>query len=468
MHARSSEVVASARPEGARDALTGLADRALFRRRLAAAASTGRGLTLLFLDLDNFKNVNDGYGHAVGDALLAEIGRRLEGVVRADDTVGRLGGDEFAVVCPGVSSEAWVQALAERVREVLRAPVAVNGRTLHVTASIGCRALSAGPAPEPDSLLGDADAAMYEARAGGRDRVALFAAETRARLVRRLDLAGELRGALDRDELMLHLQPHVELATGRIVGAEALLRWRHPELGDVSPGEFIPVAERFGLIGPIGTWVLRRAATLLAQWQAAGRALMLSVNVSAAQLIAGGFAELVEEIVGAAGIVPSSLCLEITESTLMGTTGGAIDALRRLRDRGHYVAIDDFGTGYSSLVRLKELPVEILKIDRGFVGGLGGDTHDTAIVASIMSLAHAMGLHVIAEGIETPEQVSDLRALGCSVGQGFLFARPAPPRRFDLVCENGIGPIAPAERRLRRRGFVDEFMHQIGIPDEAL
>src|SRR3954447_13129239 len=217
MYARSSEVVAL-RPEGARDALTGLADRALFGRRLAAAASAGLGLTLLFLDLDLFKNVNDGYGHAVGDELLAEVGRRLEAIVRDDDTVGRLGGDEFAVVCPGISSEDWARALAERVRDALKAPLSVHGRTLHASASIGCRALPAGPAPDADLLLGDADAAMYEAKAAGRDRVALFAADTRARLVRRLELAEELRGALARDELTLHLQPHVELSSGRIVG----------------------------------------------------------------------------------------------------------------------------------------------------------------------------------------------------------------------------------------------------------
>jgi EAL domain-containing protein (putative c-di-GMP-specific phosphodiesterase class I) len=309
---------------------------------------------------------------------------------------------------------------------------------------------------------------MYEAKAAGRDRIAFFAAETRARLARRLELAEELRGALARDELALHLQPHVELSSGRIVGAEALLRWHHPELGDVSPGEFIPVAERFGLIGPIGTWVLRRAAALVAGWRDARRPLVLSVNVSAAQLTPGGFAELVEDIVGEAGIEPSSLCLELTESTLMSSTGAAIDSLRRLRDRGHYVAIDDFGTGYSSLAYLKDLPVEILKIDRGFVGGLGTDSHDGAIVASIMSLAHAMGLHVIAEGIETPEQACELRALGCDVGQGFLFARPGPPRELDRARERGLGPVPKAERRIPRRGFIDEFMHQIGIPEEAL
>ena len=453
---------------GTRDALTGLADRALFRRRLAAAAESGRGLTLLFVDVDNFKSVNDGYGHCIGDALLAEVGRRLETVVRDDDTVGRLGGDEFAVVCPGISCEDWARGLAERVRDAVKAPVAVADRTLHATASVGCRALPAGSAPDADMLLGDADAAMYEAKAAGRDCVALFASETRARVVRRLELADELRGALARDELSLHLQPQVKLSSGRVVAAEALLRWDHPELGPVSPAEFIPVAEQFGLITPMGTWVLRRAAELLAGWKRAGRPLALSVNVSAAQLIAGGFDDLVDEIAGAAGIEPSSLHLELTESTLMSSTGGAIDALRRLRDRGHYIAIDDFGTGYSSLAYLKDLPVEILKIDRGFVAGLGSDAHDAAIVASIMSLAHAMGLHVVAEGIETPRQVAELRALGCSVGQGYLFARPAPPRRFEVLREKGLGPIPRVERQLPRRGFIDEFMHQIGIPEEAL
>jgi diguanylate cyclase (GGDEF)-like protein len=455
-------------PVGARDALTGLADRVLLRRRLAAAAAAGRGLTLIFLDLDNFKAVNDGCGHAAGDALLVEVARRLDEAVRDGDAVARLGGDEFAVLGPQITTADGARALAERICEALRAPFDVGGRELHPTASVGCRTLGPGPAPEADSLLGDADAAMYEAKEAGRDRVSLFAAGTRARLVRRLDLADELRRALDRGELSLHLHPHVELATGRIVGAEALLRWTHPRLGRVSPAEFVPVAEQFGLVGAIGTWVLREAAELLARWRDEGRELTLSVNVSGAQLRAGGFAEVVEGIIHEFGIEPSALCLEITESTLMGSTGEAIDALRRLRDGGHYIAIDDFGTGYSSLAYLKELPVEILKIDRGFVGGLGTDPHDSAIVASIMSLAHAMGLHVIAEGVETPEQAAELRALGCPVGQGYLFARPSTPARFDAYCRDGLPGVPRARRPCVRRGFIDEFMHQIGIPAEAL
>jgi diguanylate cyclase (GGDEF)-like protein len=462
MTARPSELLVAPGPRaaGGRDGL--------FQQRLSAAAAAGRGLTLLFLNLDNFKAINDGHGRGVGDGLLDEVSDRLAGAVREGDTIGRLGGDEFAAVCPAVATTEGARALAERMCEALRAPFHVAGHELYAPASVGCRAVGPGPAPAPDVLLADAEAAMYEAKDAGRDRVAVFAEGTRARVSRRLELAEELRRALERGELSLHLQPHVELASGRIVGAEALLRWSHPRLGRVSPAEFVPVAEQFGLIGTIGTWVLREAAALLAGWRDEGRDLTLSVNVSGAQLRTGGFAELVARIVDEAGIEPGALCLELTESTLMGSSGEAIEALRRLRDRGHYIAIDDFGTGYSSLAYLKDLPVEVLKVDRSFIGGLGTNPHDTAIVASIMSLAHAMGLHVVAEGVETPEQVAELRALGCPVGQGYLFARPAPPARFDVLCRDGLREIPHARRPSVRRGFIDEFMHQIGIPEDAL
>ena len=256
------------------------------------------------------------------------------------------------------------------------------------------------------------------------------------------------------------------------MGAEALLRWTHPELGAVSPVEFIPVAEQFGLIGPIGTWVLDQAAAQLARWHAAGHAVTLSVNVSAAQLSDGEFTAHVGRAVARAGIAPEALCLELTESALMHSSEQSLGALNALRDAGHYVAIDDFGTGYSSLAYLKDLPVEILKIDRQFVDGLGTEPDDSAIVASIMSLAHAMGLHVIAEGIETVEQARELSALGCGVGQGFLFARPMPAAEVERLWGTRlVAPSAPharGGRRAPRREIVDEMMHQIGIREEAL
>jgi EAL domain-containing protein (putative c-di-GMP-specific phosphodiesterase class I) len=310
---------------------------------------------------------------------------------------------------------------------------------------------------------------MHQAKEGGRDRVELFSPETHARQVRRLAVADALRRALGTDQLSLHFQPHVDLATREIVGAEALARWTHPELGAVGPDEFIAVAEQFGLIVPLGAWVLEQAVAKLAQWHVAGREHVLSVNVSAAQLADAGFADLVEDLVTRAGVPPERLCLELTESTLMGSTGHGIDALRRLRDRGHYIAIDDFGTGYSSLAYLKRLPVEVIKIDRQFVDGVAGDPEDAAIVASITSLAHAMGLHVVAEGVETEEQADELRALGCSVGQGFLFSPAVPGLRFDALAREGLPPAPKRSGRgCHHREIVDEMMHQIGIREEAL
>jgi diguanylate cyclase (GGDEF)-like protein len=455
------------------DDLTGLANRSLFQRHLDDAAGSAVGFALLFLDIDNFKAVNDAFGHGVGDALLSAVGERLQEALRDGDAVGRLGGDEFAVLCRGMSSADEAAALADRLRLRLRVPFAVAGRELHVTASIGCRAVCPSDRGSGEALLGDADAAMYQAKEAGRDRVEIFSAETRARVVRRLELADELRRALSRDELALHLQPHVDLASHAIVGAEALLRWTHPRLGQVSPGEFIPVAEQFGLIVPIGAWVLEQAVAQLARWQAAGRRLTLSVNVSAAQLGDSGFAEHVERIVRGAGVAPERLCLELTESTLMTSSGPAIAALRGLRDLGHYIAIDDFGTGYSSLAYLTDLPVEILKIDRQFVAGVAEHGTHAAVVASIMSLAHAMGLHVVAEGIEEPEQARELLALGCLVGQGFHFARPLPAAEFDALWRRGIDAAGHARghgesRSVPRRDIVDEMMHQIGIPEADL
>jgi len=453
----------------ARDELTGLAGRSLFLRTLDEAVTADAGVSLLFVDLDNFKAVNDAYGHAVGDGVLSAAAERISAVVRDGDVVARLGGDEFAVLCHGVSDEARARALGERVRLHLAAPLRVCGRELRLSASIGCRVVAAGGAPSLDGLLGDADAAMYQAKESGRDRVELFSRETQARQVRRLELADALRRALGTDQLQLHYQPHVDLASRAIVGAEALARWTHPELGAVRPDEFIAIAEQFGLIIPLGGWVLEQAVATLARWQAAGHQHMLSVNVSAAQLADAAFADLVDDLVTCAGVSPARLCLELTESTLMSSSGHGIEALSRLRDRGHYVAIDDFGTGYSSLAYLKRLPVEVIKIDRQFVDGVAGDPEDAAIVASITSLAHAMGLHIVAEGVETEPQAHELRALGCAVAQGYLFSPALPVDEFDALYAAGLPP-APRRvpQRCPRREIVDEMMHQIGIPEEAL
>ena len=355
------------------DGLTGLANRGILVDRLRAAIAAGRRAGVLFLDLDDFKLVNDGFGHAAGDRLLADVARRLSLAVRPLDVVARLGGDEFGVLCEDLADERDVLMVAARLRDALAEPFDVAGRRRHVRASIGCRLLAPGevePEDAADVLLRDADVAMYQAKEAGKDRVEVFSAATRAGILQRVELEADLRRAIEADELEVHYQPHVDLVTQRIVGVEALARWTHPERGPVSPAEFIPVAERSGLIIPLGDRVVEVACRDAARWRAAGvERLALSVNVAVQQLSVAAFAERVGACLRAAGLAPSDLCVEVTEGTLMDTDGAGRSTLEALRALGVYVAIDDFGTGYSSLSYLKRLPVEVLKVDRGFVNG---------------------------------------------------------------------------------------------------
>ena len=452
------------------DALTGLPDRASFLAGLREQAALGCPLAVLFLDLDDFKLINDGFGHDTGDRLLLEVAARLREAVRPGDLVARLGCDEFTVLCAGVEDERAAREIAGRLHRAFREPFTVAGQRRQVRASIGCRVSEARRSADADELLRDADVAMYQAKGAGKDRVELFSQATRALIVRRLLIEQDLRHALAAGELQVHFQPQVELATGRVAGAEALARWRHPLEGPVPPFEFVGVAEETGLIVPLGAYVLDEACRRLAAWRAAGLTIPVTVNLSVHQL---GDPELVERVratLARHGVPPEAICLELTESALMGAGEAPLRRLEELKRLGLYLAVDDFGTGYSSLGALKRLPVEVLKVDRSFVDGLGTDPGDSAIVAAILSLAHALGLHVVAEGVETELQASQLAALGCPIAQGFLYSAAVEPSRFPGTVAR-IQATGGHHRRPAfhgERALVDEMMHQIGIPREAL
>jgi diguanylate cyclase (GGDEF)-like protein/PAS domain S-box-containing protein len=413
------------------DDLTGLPNRPLLvdrlTRSLARVERSDNSLAVLFLDLDRFKLVNDGLGHVVGDQLLIEVARRLMRAMRGADTVARFGGDEFVIVREDVASLKDAIEFAERIAATLHEPVLLSGREVYATASIGIAFGGRGTSAE--QLLRDADAAMYRAKDLGRARIELFSHELQQRVAARLDLETALRQAIDRDELELLYQPIVRLADGRVVGAEALLRWHPAGREVVQPADFIPVAEETGLIVPIGTWALEHALTEL-------RALtprhdadvwpLLAVNLSALQLRLPASIEMVRNAIRSSKVDPSMLSLEITESALMDDVEMSARAMRALRDLGVRLAVDDFGTGYSSLAYLKQLPVDSLKIDRSFINGLPGDPHDRSITQAIVTLGDSLGLTIVAEGVETVEQWIALDELGCTVGQGFLWSPPIP------------------------------------------
>jgi diguanylate cyclase (GGDEF)-like protein len=429
--------------------LTGLPNRALFLDRLGLALSRFErrpGLAaVFFLDLDYFKVVNDSLGHSSGDQVLVAVADRLQHSLRDGDTAARLGGDEFAVLCDDLVDEGEALQIAERLGEAIAArPVALAGRDLVVTASIGV-AFATHSGQRPESLLRDADAAMYRAKERGRARYELFDAAMRARAVARLETEAALRDALDHEQLSLAYQPEVLLADGSLVGAEALLRWQPaaPVAGmqdGVTPSEFIAVAEETGLIVPIGGWALREACRHLAHWReiAADRAPMtVSVNLSGRQLARPELPDTVEEALSTYGLPPHALCMEITESVLMEDIDVAVSALKSLKAIGVAVAVDDFGTGYSSLAHLRQFPVDILKIDHSFVAGLGRNPEDAAIVRAVLALARTLDLAVVAEGVERAEQLYELQALGCERAQGHLFSEPLSEPAFAELLVNG-------------------------------
>jgi diguanylate cyclase (GGDEF)-like protein/PAS domain S-box-containing protein len=430
------------------DALTGLPNRALFLDRLGLALSRLErrpGLAaVFFLDLDYFKVVNDSLGHSAGDQVLVAVAERLQQCLRDGDTAARLGGDEFAVLCDDLVDEGEALQIAERLGDALAArPVAVAGRDLVVTVSIGV-AFATQSSQRPESLLRDADAAMYRAKERGRSRYELFDAAMRARAVARLETEAALREAIDHEQLAISYQPEVLLRDGRLIGAEALLRWR-PDNGGAAneklpPADFIAVAEETGLIVPIGAWVVREACRHLARWReiAPDRAPQsVSVNLSGRQLARSELPDVVEEALSESGLAPSGLCLEITESVLMDDIEVAVSALKALKAIGVEIAVDDFGTGYSSLAHLRRFPVDILKIDHSFIAGLGRNPEDAAIVRAVLALARTLDLAVVAEGVERAEQLYELRALGCERAQGHLFSVPLAEPAFADLLVNG-------------------------------
>ena len=412
------------------DGLTGLPNRFRFLERLGAYLETAQpgSIAVLFIDIDNFKVINDSLGHDAGDQLLQAMSERLRSVVRDRDMLGRFGGDEFIVMLRDVSGSYDPFVVAEQLRAEIAQPLIIDGAELFVSASIGIT-ISDREGVTTTEMLRDADAAMYRAKSRGRDCVEMFAPGIHDATVLTLRTTNELRRGLERGEIVPYYQPIVQLGNGHLVGFEVLARWRHPERGLLGPDQFLPMAEETGLIGEVGAAVLRSSLAQLGRWRNSTQRfsdLSVSVNVSVRQLMSSQLVDIVVEALAEAGVSAGALWLEITESALMADVKAATVALRELRSLGLHLAVDDFGTGYSSLTYLKRFPVEAIKVDRTFVNGLGIDQEDSTIVEAVVNLGHSLGLSVVAEGVETPLQLNRLREIGCDRGQGYLFGRPRP------------------------------------------
>ena len=429
------------------DPLTGLPNRVLFLDRMTMALSRARRqhrrVAVAFLDLDRFKLVNDGLGHAAGDELLQAVARRLTEAVRNEDTVARFGGDEFTILWEGLADDEDPAMAGRRVMEELTLPFELDGSPVYVTASLGV-AVTDGTA-SASVLLRDADTAMYLAKEGGRNRVEIFDGKGHVAALENLHTMNELHHALADGEFRLHYQPIVDMTSGSVTALEALLRWEHPRRGLLGPDEFVRVAEECGFIVPVGAWVLEQACRQAAAWNATASAagvepLEVNVNISPRQLASPDFVETVRAVVTSSGLAAELLCLELTEGTLMHDEGLAAQTLGELRRLGVRIGIDDFGTGYSSLSYLKKFPIDSLKVDRTFVDGLGGESDESVIVGAIIALAHSLGLVAVAEGVETERALGELRRLGCDRVQGFLLGRPAPAEVVE--------PLVLAGRRL--------------------
>ncbi len=426
------------------DPLTELPNRLLLRDRLEHALLRSQRdlnkLAVLFLDLDRFKHINDTLGHPVGDEILRLAARAMLNQVRSSDTIARIGGDEFIILLEDDVSVHSVATVARKLVDLFAQPFTVAGRELYVTASVGI-SLYPNDGDDVDRLLRNADLAMYKAKTEGRNNYQFYESEMGAGALERLIVENALRGAVQRNELFLHYQPQVDLATGALAGVEALVRWQHPDLGLVPPGRFIPVAEEMGAIGEIGDWVLKEACQQIARWRENGFVVpRMAINISMQQLEKEGLTVAVAQELENYAIPASQLELEVTESVIMRQTGRALELLDGLRKEGVYLAIDDFGTGYSSLGYLRELPVHRLKIDSSFVRDIGRDENDEAIARAIISLGHSLGLEIVAEGVEREEQAAFLRAEACDVAQGFLYARPVPADELEIRWNPPGGP----------------------------
>jgi diguanylate cyclase (GGDEF)-like protein/PAS domain S-box-containing protein len=426
------------------DSLTGLANRALFIDRVGHAllrqTRAGTSLAVLFLDLDDFKTVNDSLGHRAGDELLVDVAHRIDRAIRPGDTVARLGGDELAILLEDLNGIEGAVFVADRVSRLFDNPFSVDGAELSVHASIGI-AFSDRDGRTPDDLLRDADIAMYEAKRSGKASFQVFEAAMGVTAAERLRLKADLQRAVEYGELVLHYQPIVDLARARVQAMEALVRWEHPERGLIPPLDFIPFAEESGLIVPIGRWVLQEACRAAVSWRSPNAGVpvpCVSVNVSPTRFRHPGFVEELTEVLRETGLEPERLVLEITESALVENLGMVVERLRQLKDLGVQIAIDDFGTGYSSLSYLKDLPVDVLKIDKAFIDSIALGAEDSALARAVLRLGQSLGLGIIAEGVETAEQANVLSSLGCPLAQGFLFARPVPEGELAASFEGAL------------------------------
>ncbi|MFN5164818.1 MAG: putative bifunctional diguanylate cyclase/phosphodiesterase [Pseudomonadota bacterium] len=419
------------------DSLTGLPNRNMFlaeiERAIARTRRHGLPFAVCFIDLDRFKSINDTLGHAAGDQLLREMAGRLRGVLRTTDLVARLGGDEFVVLLEGTAGVADLGVIGNKMLAALSEPLTLGPALVQLSGSIG---ISCHPADGDDAatLLRNADAAMYQAKSRGKNNVQIYTSQLAEEASRAFELESQLRLALAREELLLHFQPKIDLASGRLCSVEALLRWNHPLRGAVSPGDFIPLAEERGLIVPIGRWVVQAACRQIRRWRDAGfTPVPVAVNLSARQFASDTLVADIEDALTRYDVSPSELEFELTESALMAEPDRAAEVLERLGRMGIGIAIDDFGTGYSSLSYLKRFRARQVKIDRSFIHGLPGDRDDVAITQAVIAMAHSLGLGVVAEGVETSDQLETLRAMGCDQAQGFLLGRPMPAGQLQAL-----------------------------------
>ena len=423
------------------DQLTGLPNRALFLDRLGVALERSRrsgvSLAVLFLDFDNFKGINDSLGHSAGDRVLATLGERLSGLLRPMDTVARFGGDEFTFLFEGIGSEHEVVQIADRICQAAGLAIELGGTETRVTVSVGV-ALVSDPAVSPEAIIREADAAMYRAKERGRARFELFDEDSRRRATERMELEAAMRHAVERCELRVHYQPHLILrGPVAVAGVEALVRWQHPTRGLLAAGEFMPLADDLGLSVPVGRFVLEQAVAQLSRWRMHRPEMTISLNISRSQLRDPGLASLLSEAMAAGELDPASICVEVTETALAEDPDRAIRALDDLKSTGVRIVIDDFGAGALSLARLTRMPVDAIKIHESFVAGLGVHPASAGLMGALVQLGHALGVAVIAEGVETGAQLEALRELGCDAAQGFAIGRPVSEEQFEagLVAE---------------------------------